>query len=156
MAWCTMRKGFEKALLKDWDLDLDENRFTYPARGRPIGRKPSKAGAQPGVLHAQGHAAQQVHQAVRRFATEKFALQHRYAMALHTDQGHPHVHVVVKAVSEEGRAALHPQADPAGVAPELRPVPPGPRSGGECDGAGGSGSDSAVKERRDLPSDATG
>ena len=40
--------------------------------------------------------------AVRTFAREKFALQHRYALALHTDQGHPHVHVVVKAESEQG------------------------------------------------------
>jgi hypothetical protein len=41
--------------------------------------------------------------AVRVFAREKFVLQHRYAMTLHTDQGHPHVHVVVKAMSEQGR-----------------------------------------------------
>ena len=41
--------------------------------------------------------------AARKFAKEKFALQHRYAMALHTDQQHPHVHLVVKAESELGR-----------------------------------------------------
>ncbi len=40
--------------------------------------------------------------ATQKFAREKFALQHRYAMVLHTDQGHPHVHLVVKAVSEQG------------------------------------------------------
>src|SRR6185436_21166985 len=40
--------------------------------------------------------------AVRNFATEEFALQHRYAMVLHTDEPHPHVHMVVKAVSEQG------------------------------------------------------
>jgi hypothetical protein len=39
---------------------------------------------------------------VQVFAREKFALKHRYAMALHIDQGHPHVHMVVKAVSEQG------------------------------------------------------
>src|SRR6185312_14284117 len=33
---------------------------------------------------------------------EEFALKHRYAMALHTDEPHPHVHVVIKAVSEQG------------------------------------------------------
>jgi hypothetical protein len=32
----------------------------------------------------------------------KFGLEHRYAMALHDDQGAPHVHLVVKAVSEQG------------------------------------------------------
>jgi multidrug efflux pump subunit AcrB len=41
--------------------------------------------------------------AARKFAKEKFALQHRYAMALHTDQQNPHVHLVVKAESELGR-----------------------------------------------------
>jgi hypothetical protein len=28
---------------------------------------------------------------------------HRYALVLHTDEPHPHVHLVVKATSEEGR-----------------------------------------------------
>ena len=40
--------------------------------------------------------------ATQKFAREKFALQHRYAMVLHTDQGHPHVHLVVKAQCEDG------------------------------------------------------
>jgi hypothetical protein len=40
--------------------------------------------------------------AVRAFAVDRFALQHRYAMALHTHQGNPHVHLVVRAVSEQG------------------------------------------------------
>jgi MobA/VirD2-like, nuclease domain len=41
--------------------------------------------------------------ASRKFAREKFGAQYRYAMVLHTDQQHPHVHLVVKAESEEGR-----------------------------------------------------
>src|SRR5437879_8226729 len=40
--------------------------------------------------------------AVKNFAREEFGLKHRYAMALHTDEPHPHVHMVVKAVSEQG------------------------------------------------------
>lgn len=40
--------------------------------------------------------------AVREFASEEFGRKHRYAMVLHTDEPHPHVHVVVKAVSEAG------------------------------------------------------
>jgi hypothetical protein len=40
--------------------------------------------------------------AVRNFAREQFALQHRYAFVLHTDEAHPHVHLVLKAVSEQG------------------------------------------------------
>jgi MobA/VirD2-like, nuclease domain len=41
--------------------------------------------------------------AARKFARERFALQRRYAMVLHTDQKHPHVHLVVKAESEDCR-----------------------------------------------------
>jgi hypothetical protein len=37
------------------------------------------------------------------FARENFALSHRYAYALHTDTDHPHVHLVVKAASEQGK-----------------------------------------------------
>jgi hypothetical protein len=40
--------------------------------------------------------------AVRAFALNQFALEHRYAMALHTHQGNPHVHLVVRAISEQG------------------------------------------------------
>ena len=40
--------------------------------------------------------------AVGDFAREEFGLKHRYAMVLHTDEPHLKVHVVVKAVSEEG------------------------------------------------------
>ena len=35
-------------------------------------------------------------------AETQFGGRHRYAMALHTDQKHPHVHLVVKAKSEQG------------------------------------------------------
>ena len=41
--------------------------------------------------------------ATQKFAREKFALQYRYAMVLHTDQGHPHVHLVLKAQGENGQ-----------------------------------------------------
>jgi len=37
--------------------------------------------------------------AVKNFAREEFGLKHRYAMVLHTDEPHPHVHMVVKAMS---------------------------------------------------------
>ena len=40
--------------------------------------------------------------AVKNIAREEFALKHRYAMVLHTDEPHPHVHMVVKAASEQG------------------------------------------------------
>jgi hypothetical protein len=50
----------------------------------------------------KGTPSDKLHRAAKKFATEKFGAQHRYAMALHTDQGHPHVHMVVKAISERG------------------------------------------------------
>src|SRR2546427_4173196 len=41
--------------------------------------------------------------AVKNFAREEFGLKHRYAMVLHTDEPHPHVHMVVKAMGDDGR-----------------------------------------------------
>ena len=49
-----------------------------------------------------GTPAKRVLEAARNFAREEFALKHRYALVLHTDEPHPHVHLVVKAVSEQG------------------------------------------------------
>jgi hypothetical protein len=72
------------------------------ARAVAAGRKPPKLVHNLVFSMPKGTPPDKVHAAVRKFATEKFALQHRYAMALHTDQGNPHVHVVVKAVSEQG------------------------------------------------------
>jgi hypothetical protein len=47
-------------------------------------------------------------EAARRVARESFALQYRCAMVLHTDQAHPHVHLVVKAEHEyEASQRLH-------------------------------------------------
>jgi hypothetical protein len=40
--------------------------------------------------------------ATQGFCREQLELKHRYAIALHTDEPHPHVHVIVKAVSEQG------------------------------------------------------
>jgi type IV secretory pathway VirD2 relaxase len=87
-------------LVEDWDLDL------------PV------AGSTEGVARGGGREARLVHKlifsmppgtppekvlgAVRDFAREEFGLTHRYAMALHTDEPHPHVHLLVKAVSEQG------------------------------------------------------
>ena len=41
--------------------------------------------------------------AAKAFAREKFGRKHRYVMALHTHQRHPHVHLVVKAEGTDGR-----------------------------------------------------
>lgn len=49
-----------------------------------------------------GTPPQKVLSAVRNFAREEFYGQHRYAMVLHTDEPHPHVHLVLKGVSGQG------------------------------------------------------
>jgi len=94
-------RGFEKALLEDWDLDLDEYR-RHTQRAILAGRKPPKLVHNLVFSMPNGTPPEKVLRAVGDFAREKFALKHRYAMALHVDQGHPHVHLVVKAVSEQG------------------------------------------------------
>ncbi|MEJ1962927.1 MAG: relaxase/mobilization nuclease domain-containing protein [Gammaproteobacteria bacterium] len=94
-------KGLGQKLLEGWDLDLDEHR-RHTARAIAAGRKPPKLVHNLVFSMPKGTPPDKLHQAVRKFAFEKFALQHRYAMALHTDQANPHVHLVVKAVSEQG------------------------------------------------------
>ena len=95
------QKDFEKALVKDWDLDLHAHR-SYTQRSHAAGRRPPKLVHNLVFSMPRGTPSDKLLVAARRFALEKFALQHRYAMALHTDQGHPHVHMAVKAVSEVG------------------------------------------------------
>jgi type IV secretory pathway VirD2 relaxase len=94
-------KGLGRELLKDWNLELDERRH-HTQREIAAGRKTPKLVHNIVFSMPRGTPADKLHKAVRKFATEKFGAQHRYAMALHTDQGHPHVHVVVKAISERG------------------------------------------------------
>ena len=64
--------------------------------------------------------------AAKIFAREKFALKHRYAMALHTHQQHPHVHLVVKAEDERRPALAYRQSHAARVARGFRPNDAGP------------------------------
>jgi hypothetical protein len=94
-------KGVEKRRLEDWDLDLDDDR-----RRADLG--PLRDRSPPKLVHKilfsmpAGTPAKKVLEAVKDFAREEFALEHRYAMVLHTDEPHPHVHMVLKAVSERG------------------------------------------------------
>ncbi|MDY6948940.1 MAG: relaxase/mobilization nuclease domain-containing protein, partial [Pseudomonadota bacterium] len=94
-------KGAEKALLEDWGLALQEREGKVRYSGLP-GRKPAKLVHNLMFSMPKGTPPDKLLAAVRYFAQETFALQHRYAMVLHTDQDHPHVHLVLKAVSEQG------------------------------------------------------
>lgn len=93
-------KGVEKELLENWDLDLEERR----SGGREYWSRRSL----PKLVHKlmfsmpAGTPPDRVLAAVKNFAREEFGLKHRYAMVLHTDEPHPHVHMMVKAISEQG------------------------------------------------------
>ena len=94
-------EGIEKDLLEGWDLDLEEDR-------RRVDLGPLKDRSPPKLVHKilfsmpPGTPTKKLLDAVKDFAREEFALKHRYAMVLHTDEPHPHVHMVLKAVSEQG------------------------------------------------------
>jgi hypothetical protein len=89
-------------LLEDWNLDLIQQ------RGK-TNLTPNKPKQPPRLVYKlifsmpAGTRPEKVQAAVRNFAREEFALKHRYVMALHTDEPHPHVHLVLKARSEDGQ-----------------------------------------------------
>jgi hypothetical protein len=90
-----------KALLEEWDLDIDDVRRQADLAATK-GRKPPKLIHKLMFSMPPGTPPDKVLAAVRNFAREEFALQHRYALVLHTDEPHPHVHLVLKAISEQG------------------------------------------------------
>lgn len=100
-------RGVGRHLIHDWDLDLDEDR-ERPDLFATNRRAAAKLVHKLIFSMPTGTPPKKVLAAVRDFAREEFGLQHRYAMVLHTDEPHPHVHVVVKAVSEAGvRLNIH-------------------------------------------------
>jgi Relaxase/Mobilisation nuclease domain len=90
-----------RALLDDWDLDIDDVR-RQASLAATKGRKPPKLVHKLMFSMPPGTPPDKVLGAVRNFAREEFWGQHRYALTLHTDEPHPHVHLVLKAVSEQG------------------------------------------------------
>jgi Relaxase/Mobilisation nuclease domain len=90
-----------KDLLDDWDLDLDDVRRQATLAAKK-GRKPPKLVHKLMFSMPPGTPPNKVLGAVRNFAREEFWGQYRYAFVLHTDEAHPHVHLVLKAVGESG------------------------------------------------------
>jgi len=90
------------ALPDNWNLDLEE-----AGASRQIGRgtkaKPVRLVHKLIFSMPPGTNPDRLFSAVQSLCREEFALKHRYAMALHTDSAHPHVHVVLKAMSEQGK-----------------------------------------------------
>lgn len=95
-------KGTADAIPDEWNLDLQE---AGAKNTLGAGRRQTP----PRLVHKlvfsmpAGTNPERVLLAAQKFCREEFALKHRYVMALHTDEPHPHVHVVLKAVSEQGR-----------------------------------------------------
>ena len=96
-----LQRRIGKAILEDWDLDIDDVRRQGDLAATR-GREPPKLVHKLMFSMPPGTPADKVLAAVRNFAREQFAFQHRYAFVLHTDEAHPHVHLVLKAVSEQG------------------------------------------------------
>jgi hypothetical protein len=94
-------EGVGKALLEEWDLDIDDVR-------RQASLTATRGGKPPKLIHKlmfsmpAGTPPEKVLAAVRNFAREEFWGEHRYAFVLHTDEDHPHVHLVLKSMSERG------------------------------------------------------
>jgi hypothetical protein len=106
-------KDVSTFLVKDWKVDtvINQRHREAPAPGE----KDKRAKLVHNIVLSmpQGASPPSVLAAAQHFARENFALSHRYAMVLHdpaTDPKHdktesgknPHVHLVVKAVSETG------------------------------------------------------
>ncbi len=92
----------ERTVLQDWDLDDLAYQSKAPYRGNP-GRKPSKLLHNIVLSMPAGTPPDKLLAASRNFAREEFGLKNRYLTVLHTDQDHPHVHLVVRAVGEDGK-----------------------------------------------------
>lgn len=92
-------RGVARALVADWQLDLCRSQYQPKPRE---GQRDTRAKLVHHIVLSMpaGTPPEKVLEAARIFARENFALQYRYAMVLHTDQPHPHVHLVVKCEHE--------------------------------------------------------
>ena len=95
-------RGSERSLVDDWQLELDALEAKDPHGGVP-GRTPTRVTQNIVLSMPAGTPPEGLLAAARDFAREEFALKHRYAIVLHTDQAHPHVHLVVRTLGEDGK-----------------------------------------------------
>jgi len=92
----------QKELLRGWHLELSHGQYRQ-SRGAGGGASAVKLVHNITLSMPAPTPPKAVLAAAKAFAREKFGVQHRYAMALHTHQQHPHVHLVVKAEGLDGR-----------------------------------------------------
>jgi len=67
------------------------------------GDEAPQARAEDPLLDAGWDAAEEGSGGGQEFRRDEFGAKHRYAMVLHTDEPHPHVHMVVRAMGFDGR-----------------------------------------------------
>lgn len=100
-----LREDAQEEFLRTWHLEVStgQHRSKVPARSVVSGIKLAH-----NVVLAMpaGTPPDKVLAAAKDFAREKFSA-HRYVLALHTHQRHPHVHLVVKAERETEPGRLH-------------------------------------------------
>jgi hypothetical protein len=92
----------QRTFLAAWHLELSAGQYRGP-RDRRTQAREAKLVHKIVLSMPAPTPPEKVLAAARAFAREKFGVRHRYAMALHADQAHPHVHLVVKAEDEYGR-----------------------------------------------------
>jgi len=95
-------KEGQKELLKTWHLELTPGQYRRGQDGTHLPRQ-LKLTHNIVLSMPQPTPPETVFAAARKFAREQFGSKYRYAMALHTHQEHPHVHLVVKAEGLDGR-----------------------------------------------------
>jgi Relaxase/Mobilisation nuclease domain len=92
----------QRTFLAAWHLELSAGQYRGPRDQRPEARE-AKLVHKIVLSMPAPTPPEKVLAAARAFAREKLGVRHRYAMVLHTDQAHPHVHLVVKAEDEYGK-----------------------------------------------------
>jgi hypothetical protein len=95
-------RAAQREILKSWQLDLCAGQYRRQRNG-DVPKRPTRLVYNIVLSMPWPTPSEKVLVAARAFAREKFALGHRYALVLHTDQEHPHVHLVVKADSARGK-----------------------------------------------------
>jgi type IV secretory pathway VirD2 relaxase len=84
--------------------------------------------------------------AIKNFAREEFGLKHRYAMVPHIDEPHPYVHLVVKAMGEDGKRLNIRRATLREWRREFARYLGGQGRSGECDPSPGPRRDQAGED----------
>ena len=92
-----------KELLRAWHLELSTGQYRPAPRGAKTAAQGTKLVHNIVLSMPAPTSSDKVLAAAKTFAREKFGVKHRYAMALHTHQEHPHVHLVVKAEASDGK-----------------------------------------------------